>query len=189
MNVLGSGEIIAVIALAVHGEAFLYKVDGHVQEDVEIWLRKFKVTVLGMEDPVPEGIPPGAFGQFGALVGDIGVHIAVQQNRFALLQSLLDARARAVTVFGKKEGDQLRMHLIVGPEVSAKETGNEVSVDRSLITGKMNVFQTAAALQQIFFQQCDLGGFSRPVQSFKYDEHNISMISYKDTKICRNFDL
>ena len=94
-----------------------------------------------------------------------------------------------MAVFGKKEGDQLRMHLIVGPEVSTQETGNKVSVDRSLITGKMNVFQTAAALQQIFFQQCDLGGFSRPVQSFKYDEHNISMISYKDTKICRKFDL
>ena len=80
MDVLCAMQVGAVIALAVRREALLDKTDGNVQEQVQVRFRQVEITILRVEDPVAEADPLGALGKLRALVGDVGIHVAVQEN-------------------------------------------------------------------------------------------------------------
>ena len=68
-------------------------------------------------------------------------------------------------VFSKEEGYQLRVYGLVRAEVSAKETADEVSIYRSVVSWEMDVFETSEMLSRYalsFFTWVDLPAPSRP---------------------------
>ena len=146
MDVLGTGEVIAVLPLAMMRETLLHKADGNVQEQVQVRFREFKVAVLGVENPVPEPAALLQILQLGALVGDVGIDVAVQQDGLSPGERLPHSGGGPVPVFGKQKRHQLGVHCLYAAELSFQETGNEVSVDGGLVARKMNVFQRSAAL-------------------------------------------
>ena len=172
MDILGAGKVLPVLPSPLVRQALLHKADGNVQKEIQVRHGKLEVSVLRVENPVPELLTLLIPGQLGALVGNVGIHVAVQQDGFPLPERLLHERRRPVTVFRKQKGHQLGVHGVIGAKIPPQETGNEVSVDRGVITGEMDVFQSPLALNQIFFEPLDLGGFARPVKSFEYNEHS-----------------
>ena len=79
------------------------------------------MAVFGVVDPFPKGLPLVRIRQFGALVGNVGIDIAVQQDRLSGGKAFEQLRGSIVPVFGIQESDQLRMDRIDIPEAAAQE--------------------------------------------------------------------
>ena len=79
-------------------------------------------------------------------------------------------------VFSKKKSDKLRVYCLVGTEVSAKETADEISVYGSIVTREMYVFEIAAEAFEIGSQPFYLSGLSCAVQAFQYYQHDVFVL-------------
>ena len=71
-----------------------------------------------------------------------------------------------MAVLRKKKRHQLRMHALVGAEVSPEEAADKLPVYRGIVAREMDVLQRAAPPLQIFFQFLDLRGLPCPIQAF-----------------------
>ena len=80
MNILSSHKILPVIAFSRGLEPSFDKGDRHIQENVQIRLRKIEGIVFCREYPVPQSLPVLFRGQLCALVGDVRIDITVEQN-------------------------------------------------------------------------------------------------------------
>ena len=180
MYVPSAGEVAAVVTLSLGLEIGLDEVDGHVQEEVEVGPGEVEIAVLRIDDPFPKGLGLLFGGEFGALVCDVGIYVAVEEDRTAFLESLPYPRTGPVPVLGEEEGHQLGMHRLVGAEVPSEETADEVPVDGCPVAGEMDVLEAAADGLEIGSQSPDLRGFARAVKSFQYNKHISRVYRYKD---------
>ena len=169
MDVLPAVQIAAVGTFALGGEALLHEADGHVEEDVQVRARKPEMPVLGVVDPLAQVLRFAVGGELGALVGDIGIDVAVQKDRPAGTQPGADLRRRIVPVFGKEQGHQLRVDALDGAESAAQELADEPAVDRGVIAREMDVFERRADSGEVFSEHTDLGGLAGAVQAFYHD--------------------
>ena len=88
-----------------------------------------------------------------------------------------------MTVFCKQKGHKLGVHLLVAAEVSAEETADQVSIDRSVIAREMDIFKAAEKAFKICSEFLYLGGLSCPVQAFKDYKHCVFIcLSHKDSQ-------
>jgi hypothetical protein len=169
VDVLFTFKVGAVSALALMGQALFDKVDGDVQIEVKLWPRKVKLAVFGVEYPFAE-IPLCLFvSEFRALVGYVGIDIAVQQHGGAAFQRFAYLRSGPVAVFGEEKGDQLGMYFVDGPELPAEEAADESAIDSGFVAGEMDIFEFRAFLSEVFAQEPDLSGFPGPIKAFKYN--------------------
>ena len=171
VDVLSALQVIAVAAFPLGFELLLYKREGDVQEEVEVGAGDAEFFVLRIENPLAQAFRFLRRGRFGALVGDVGIDIAVKQDIFAGIQTPADVVGRRPPVFGKEQGYELRVYLSVLPEFPFEETGDEAPIDRGFITGEMNVVQALRQGLEIAFQAFDLRRFAGAVQSFQYNQH------------------
>jgi hypothetical protein len=73
-----------------------------------------------------------------------------------------------MTVFGEEKCDKLRVNSFVGAEVSAKETADEVAVDRRVVTWEVDIFKSAETAFQVASEFLYLSRFACSVQAFEY---------------------
>ena len=74
-----------------------------------------------------------------------------------------------MTVLCVEEGYQLRVYLLVGAEITFKETAYEVSVYWCLVSWEMYVFQLSVKFFQIILESFEMGRFACAVKSFYND--------------------
>ena len=127
------------------------------------------MPVFGVVDPFAQVLSLFAGAELGALVGNVGIDIPVQQDRPAFAEHLPDLRGRIPAVFRKKQGDELRMDAPDRAETAAQELADQSAIDRCVIAGEMDVFQSGADTSEVFSEQSDLGGFAGSVQALQYD--------------------
>ena len=60
-------------------------------------------------------------------------------------------------VLGEKQGDKLRMYLVVSPELPLQESADEVAVNRSPVSREMYVIDTPIEFFEMCFQFLYLG--------------------------------
>ncbi len=80
-------------------------------------------------------------------------------------------------VFGEKEGNQLRMDLIIVAEFSFKKTTDQTAIHSGIISREMDVNHLFADGFQIFFQFLDLSGLPGPIKTFNYNQHLVIYFS------------
>ena len=171
VDVLGALQVAAVVALAHGGELALSERKGHVEEQRQIGPRQGVVSELEIEDPTGQPAALVARGQLGALVTDVGIDIAVEQHGLAVGDPLPDLGRGLGPVAGKEQGDEVGIDPVGAAELAAQKTGDELAVDRSVETRKMEIGALDAALREPLAQQTDLRRFAGTVQAFEYDEH------------------
>ena len=76
-----------------------------------------------------------------------------------------------MSVLCEEQCDQLRVDGLVRAEITSEEAADEVSIYRSILTWKMDVFERAEKTFKICSEFLYLGGFSCSVQTFKYYKH------------------
>ena len=81
--------------------------------------------------------------KLGALICYVGLHISVKQDVSSPVQDLFHLRTCSVSVFSKEKSHQLRMYSIIRAKVSTKETADEVTVHRGVVTWEVDVFEAA----------------------------------------------
>ena len=153
----------------------LYESDGNVQEQVQVRFREVEIAEFRVEDPVAEADALRPLGKFRALVGDVGIDVAVQEDDLAGVEGLAHERGRPVAVLREEQGHELRMYGVDAAELALEETADEVAVHRGVVAREMDVLQFPAALGEVFLQFLDLGGLPRPVQALQHDEHGDSV--------------
>ena len=149
VDVLPAFEIIPVLSAALALELRLHEADRHVKEDVQVRNRQPETAVFCVEDPVPQASGLVGILELGALVGDVRVHIPVEEHGAAAGELFLHSRSGSMAVFCEEKGNELRMDRLVGAEVSAEETADEVAVDRGVIAREMYVFKLSENAFQI----------------------------------------
>ena len=148
---------------------FAHEADRHVEEDVEVGAGQSEPSVFGVEYPGPELLRLPVVGEFRALVGDVGVDVPVEQHRPSGLHGRAYLRCGRPPVFGEQQRHELRMHGVVGSEVSSEELADEPAVDRGVVAGEVDVLHIRGDAFKVFPEYSDLGGFSRSVQAFQHD--------------------
>ena len=119
----------------------------------------------------PPGQPPARLplGQLGALVGDVRVDVAVEDDGIAGGEPLPDLGCRLGAVARKEERHQIGVHRLHAAEFAAQEAGDEFAVDRRIEAREVHVTALHAALGKELAQQGYLGRFPGAVQTFEYD--------------------
>ena len=145
MDITASLQIIPVTSLAGRCQAFPDKGNGHVQEKIHIRTGQVEIAIFGPENPIPQAFPFLRGREFGALVGDVGVNITVQQDGLSAFQRGADLRGRPVTVLCEQQSYQLRVHPLDGTEIPPQKTADKVSVNGGVIPGEVDVFHLAEA--------------------------------------------
>ena len=162
-------EVVPVAVRFARGvQALLDKTQRHVQEEVQVRFRNPEILVFRAENPFAQRFRFLCIGGLGALVGDIGIDIPVQQDGFSGGERFADGVSSPPAVLGVQQGHQLRMHGVDGAEASAEKLADEVAVHRRVIAREMDVLQAAKPLQ-VFPEAADLRGFARAVQTFQDD--------------------
>ena len=141
--------LVDVLSATLALELRLHEADRHVKEDVQVRNRQLETAVFCVEDPVPQASGLVGILELGALVGDVRVHIPVEEHGAAGGELFLHSRSGSMAVFREEKGHELRMDRLVGAEVSAEETAYEVAVDRGVIAREMYVFKLSENAFQI----------------------------------------
>ena len=171
MDVNSPFEVIPLSPFPMRGQTLLDKADGDIQEDIEIRTGKPERTIFRRQDPFSQVRGFFRIGKLGALIGNIGIDIPVEEHRRTSAQGLFHLRCGTMSVFGEKEGHQLRVNLLHGAEITPKETADQIPIDRSVVAREMDVAESLAAALKISFQSLDLGGLPCPVKAFEDNQH------------------
>ena len=186
MDVLAAPQIIPVTPLPLRSEFLLDETDRNIQEKVQVRAGQVERAEFGVDDPFAKRLALLRPVQFGALIGDVGVHIPVQKERPSGTEAFPHLRRGAMPVFGIQQGHQLRMDRIQGAETATQEFSDQFSIDRGVIAWEMDVLQRPQTLFQILFEPADLGRFTRSVQAFDDKQHNAYLpFDYKDSQKTR----
>ena len=171
MDVNSPFEVIPLSPFPMRGQTLLDKADGDIQEDIEIRTGKPERTIFRLQDPFSQVRGFFRIGKLGALIGNVGIDIPVEEHRRTSAQGLFHLRRGTMSVFGEKEGHQLRVNLLHGAEVTPKETADQIPIDRSVVAREMDVAEGLATALKISFQSLDLGGLPCPVKAFEDNQH------------------
>ena len=171
MDVNSPFEVIPLSPFPMRSQTLLDKADGDIQEDIEIRTGKPERTILRLKYPFSQVRGFFRIGKLGALIGNVGIDIPVEEHRRTSAQGLFHLRCGTVSVFGKKEGHQLRVNLLHGAEITPKETADQIPIDRSVVAREMDVAEGLATALKISFQSLDLGGLPCPVKAFEDNQH------------------
>ena len=80
MDIPGTFKVLPVVPLTLACQAFLHKTCRHIQEDIQIGTGQAEVTVFCIQYPPPQLFGTLIIGHLGALVSNVGIYVAVQQQ-------------------------------------------------------------------------------------------------------------
>ena len=179
MDVAPALQVVAVVAFADSGELPLGEREGHVEEQRQVGARQAVMDELQVENPAHQPVALLSGRQFGALEPHVRIDEAVQHDGLARGDPPPDLRSGIGPVAGEEQRHQIGIDLVHAAEPAAQEAGDQLAVNRSVETRKMDVFALHAPLREQPAQQADLGRFTRTVQTFEHDKHNVTLCRFQ----------